>query len=261
MRSLLGLMLLCTGISADFGCTLVPGKLKQIDAGAGKVYGVNDKEEIFHWVEGTWEKIPGQLIHVSAGPAGVWGVSRANQLYKLHNNSWMAVAGQLMQVDAGGIRFLGGVNSKENILCLRQSCTLSNSSVVTFTTLDGGLNYYSCGPLGCWGVNRGKSVYYRHNVKPTACQGSHWQQVSGSLEMLEVGTDGSVFGINAVGEVYKRDGITESNPIGTSWIYQDFCSSFNHVTYDDGILWLLNQHGEIYRCSDTKFHNNNNDEL
>ncbi|XP_018430154.1 PREDICTED: fish-egg lectin-like [Nanorana parkeri] len=257
MLFLLGLMLLCTEVVAD--CTLIPGKLKQIDAGAGQVYGVSDKEEIFRWVNNTWEQIPGKLTHVSVGPAGVWGVSRANLVYKFHNNSWMSVSGELKQVDAGGMRFLGGVNARDNVLCLRRSCTLSNSSVVSFVLLDGGLKYYSCGPMGCWGVNSNKQILYRYNVKPAACKGSHWQHVDGSLEMLEVGMDGSVFGVNTAGEVFKREGITKSTPLGTSWVFQDFCGTFKHVTYDDGILWLLDQYGDIYRCSDTSKNINNNE--
>ncbi|KAM5132198.1 fish-egg lectin-like [Mantella aurantiaca] len=243
--------------ASSFDCTLIPGKLKQIDAGDGQVYGVNDKDEIFRWVESTWEQIPGHLMHVSVGPAGVWGVNKINLIYKFHNNSWMPVAGGLKQVDAGGVKFLGGVNDKDNVFCLRQSCTLSNSSVVTFTPLDGSMKYYSCGTTGCWGVNRSKNIYYRSNVKPTACQGSHWIQVAGSLEMLEVNANGSVFGVSSAGDVYKREGITKHSPVGTSWSLQDFCGTFKHVTYDEGFLWLLNEQGDIYRCLDTTFNNNN----
>ncbi|XP_068099448.1 fish-egg lectin-like [Hyperolius riggenbachi] len=258
MLSLLSLMLLATGVRADFQCTLIPGNLRQIDAGAGKVYGINAKEEVFQWVDHQWKQIPGQLSHVSVGPAGVWGVNKANNIYMRQNSSWMPVAGALKQVDAGGNKFVAGVNANDNIYCLRQSCTLAYSSAATFTLLDGGLKYYSCGPIGCWGVNNGNYIYYRHNVKPSNCQGSHWQHIDSSLTMVEVGMDGSVFGVNSGGDVYKREGITESTPTGTSWSLQDFCGSFKHVSYDAGSLWLLNTDGDIYKCSDGRNDNHNN---
>ncbi|XP_040183271.1 fish-egg lectin-like isoform X2 [Rana temporaria] len=248
-----GLLQLCAGISAsgDFHCTLIPGKLKQIDAGAGEVYGVNDGDDIYRWVNNDWIQIPGKLIHVSVGPAGVWGVNKDNVIYKFQDNDWMSVPGFLKQVDAGGDKFLGGVNARNSIYCLRRSCTVSRSSVVHFTPLDGSVKYYSCGPLGCWGVNSANSIYFRHNVKPTSCLGTQWEHVDGSLAMIEVSTDGSVYGVNSAGSVYRRDGISAETPTGTSWTELDFCVTFKHVTYDNGYLWLLDPTGDIYRCEET----------
>ncbi|XP_018410273.1 PREDICTED: fish-egg lectin-like, partial [Nanorana parkeri] len=214
-----------------------------------EVYGVNDAEDIFSWVDNKWKQVPGKLIHVSVGPAGVWGVNRANTIFKFQDNAWLPISGALKQVDAGGDKFLGGVNAQDNIFCLRQSCTVSRSSAVSFTPLEGSLKYYSCGPVGCWGVNSGNSIYFRHNVNPTACQGNQWQHIEGSLVMIEVGTDGSVYGVNSAGNVYRREGISAKTPIGTSWTQLDFCATFKHVTYDNGYLWLINPSGGIYRCA------------
>lgn len=77
-----------------FQCTQVPGKLKQIDAGAGEVYGVNDAQNIFHLVNNTWQQVPGSLIHVTVGPAGVWGVNKAHNVFKFQGNNWMTVTGK-----------------------------------------------------------------------------------------------------------------------------------------------------------------------
>lgn len=109
-----------------------------------------------------------------------------------------------MQVDAGGNKFLGGVNVQDQVFCLKQSCTVSNSSIVTFTSLDGALKYYSCGPIGCWGVNNADNIFFRQYVSSELCAGSQWQQIDGALIMLEVGTDGSVYGINSAGQAFKR---------------------------------------------------------
>ncbi|KAM9299467.1 fish-egg lectin-like, partial [Gastrophryne carolinensis] len=152
--------------SADFQCTIIPGGLTQIDAGAGQVCGVSGNQNIYCRVDDTWKQIPGGLKHVTVGPAGLWGVAVDNTIFKFQNNGWMHVVGELKQVDAGGDKFLGGVNAKDNVFCLRQSCVVSRSNSVTFTPLDGLLKYYSCGPLGCWGVNKYNQIYYRYNVKP-----------------------------------------------------------------------------------------------
>ncbi|XP_073457365.1 fish-egg lectin-like [Aquarana catesbeiana] len=245
------LLLLCTGISAyeDTQCTLIPGKLRQIDAGAGEVLGVNSNDDIYQWVDNNWKNIPGKLTHVSVGPAGIWGVNSANNIYKIQDNKWMSVSGLLKQIDAGGDKFLGGVNAQDNIYCLRQSCTVSGLSAVYWTPLEGSLKYYSCGPLGCWGVNSNDNIYFRQSVSPTACQGSQWQLIEGALKMIEVGTDGSVYGVNSAGNVYRRDGISARNPIGTSWTQLDLSFTFKHVTYDSGYLWLITPTDNIVRCS------------
>lgn len=75
-------------------CTKVPGKLKQVDAGAGQVYGVNDDDNIYQWVNNNWKEISGKLIHVTVGPAGVWGANRANIVYHLQDNNWVPVTGK-----------------------------------------------------------------------------------------------------------------------------------------------------------------------
>ncbi|XP_073511450.1 fish-egg lectin-like [Phyllobates terribilis] len=250
MSFILGLILLCAGasyVAADFQCTQIPGNLKQIDAGAGQVYGVNGDGNVF-LVTSSLQQVPGQLIHVSVGPAGVWGVNNASVVFKLQNNQWKSVTGLLKQVDAGGNVFLVGVNTDNSVFCLKQSCVTSKASLVSFSPVDGKLKYYSCGSAGCWGVNGNNYIFYRQNVSPDACVGSQWQQVDGRLLMLEVSTDGFVYGVNEAGNAFRRDGISASNPIGTVWTLLDFCATFKHITYDSGVLWLLSRAGDIYRC-------------
>ncbi|XP_077312794.1 fish-egg lectin-like [Lithobates pipiens] len=244
------LLLLCTGFCAseEFQCKSIPGKLKQIDAGADGVFGVNSNDDIYQWVDDHWQNIPGKLIHVSVGPAGIWGVNRANNIYKIQDNKWVSVSGLLKQVDAGGDKFLAGVNAQDNIYCLKQDEALSRSSTVSWTPLEGALKYYSCGPLGCWGVNSADNIYFRYNVSPTACQGAKWQQIEGALRMIEVGTDGSVYGVNSAGQAYRRDGISARTPTGTSWTLLDFCAVIKHITYDNGYLWLLTPTDDIIQC-------------
>ncbi|XP_077113408.1 fish-egg lectin-like [Ranitomeya variabilis] len=249
MSFTLSLILLCAGASfvasgfLDISCVLVPGNLRQIDAGAGQVWGVDYQDQIFQLVGDSWQQVPGQLLHVSVGPAGVWGVNRANTIFNLQNNVWTVVPGSLNQVDAGGAIYVAGVDAQNHVFC-------SPSSYTPFSLIEGSLIYYSCGLYGCWGVNSANNIFYREFVTPQACQGVKWQPLAGSLSMLEVGTDGSVYGVNAAGQVFKRLDIFDKAPYGTGWYRFESCSSIKHVTYDAGFLWLLSQTGDIYKCKE-----------
>ncbi|KAM4015296.1 fish-egg lectin-like [Anomaloglossus baeobatrachus] len=238
MIQILGLLLLCTGAAnaADRLCIVIDGWLKQVDAGNGHVYGVNNYDDVYHLVNGIWQQLPGKLIHVTAGLAGVWGVNRLQNVYKLVYGTWLLMSGRLKQIDAGGNKFVVGVNGMDDIYCLNQNDTTSNSSNQTYVSVDGSLMYYSCGNQSCWGVNAYNYIYYRYNAQPTNCKGTSWQQIDGQLKMVEVGSDGSVEGISA------------GNPIGTSWTQLNFVDSFQHVSYDQGNLWMITVNGAIYKC-------------
>ncbi|XP_069802821.1 fish-egg lectin-like [Dendropsophus ebraccatus] len=252
MSFILGLLLLCAGasvVAADFHkCSIIPGRLKQVDVSDGEVYGVNDEQRVYRMVDDQWQELPGRFIHVTVGPAGVWAVTEENHIYTLQDDQWEIKSGLLKQLDAGGDKFLVGVNAEDSIYCLSPSMTMSTSSDVTYDTVDGALKYYSCGPLGCWGVNSEEKIYYRSNVSPLSCQGSDWQPIEGSLVMVEVSRDGSVYGVNSSGDVYRRDGISVRSPAGTSWSPMGFCTTFKHVSHDGDYLWLISKCGEIYKC-------------
>ncbi|XP_078509046.1 fish-egg lectin-like [Lissotriton helveticus] len=250
MKALLLLAaLLLLGTNADPDCVVVPGKLKQIDAGAGAVYGVGSNGTIWRWDSSAWVNVPGEAIHASVGPAGVWCVNKVNFIYKLQDNNWVQVAGLLKQIDAGGNKLVVGANFVDAPYCLSEAAVLARPPTPAWVYILGLLKYYSCGLWGCWGVNSGNAIYYRSGTSSGACAGTTWTNVAGSLSMIEVGADGSVYGVNAEGTAYQREGVTNSNPMGTQWKALDFCSKIKHVTFDSGALWLINEKEEIYRCS------------
>ncbi|KAG9337726.1 hypothetical protein JZ751_028223, partial [Albula glossodonta] len=187
--SLILLVQCLLGTSVAMTCREVPGSLKQIDAGVGQVFGVNDKNLIYTFYGGTWTKLPGTLKHVSVGPSGVWGANRNNYIYKLVGANWVRVPGLLKQVDAGGDQFAAGVNMHDNVYCLGRDATVGFSrgnSPAPWQRLPGALMYYSCGPNGCWGVNSKQDIYLMKGVTPTACMGSKdWQKIEGKLVMIE----------------------------------------------------------------------------
>ncbi|XP_069478135.1 fish-egg lectin-like isoform X3 [Ambystoma mexicanum] len=248
---LLALVGRSSGQTVSLSCTQVPGALVQIDAGNGQVFGVNSAGMIYTLYSGSWTQLPGALTHVSVGAAGVWGVNRGNLIYKLVGAEWVQTQGLLKQVDAGGAQFISGANMNDDIFCLGNSATVSvkDGSALPWVNIEGKLKYYSCGPLGCWGVNSADDIYYRFGSTPSSCQGSSWQQVEGKLSMIEVGSDCSVYGVNSLGDMYRRNGISASNPLGSSWSQVTFGGrKFKHVSQDLGKLWVITTDQAIFKC-------------
>nr|AAP48835.1 ranaspumin-6 [Engystomops pustulosus] len=246
MILILGVLLLGAEASAETLC--IPGRMKQLDAGAGRVVAVKSNGDVYQLLENNWVQIPGKLIHVTVGPAGLWGVNKDKNIYKYVDNDWLQVDGLLNQIDAGGNRFVVGVNDNEDIFCLNQDQTTSNAVKLDYKGVDGKLKYYSSGGYGSWGVNAAYDIFYRRNVHPMSCQGTNWENVEGKLVMLEVAEDGSVYGVNYNGHVYKREGITAGNPMGTSWTYLKVDEKVRHVSYDRGVLYVVTIDDRIFRC-------------
>ncbi|XP_051776601.1 fish-egg lectin-like isoform X2 [Erpetoichthys calabaricus] len=239
--------------SVALDCQQVDGRLKQIDVSLGQVFGVNSNDNIYTRYGSTWVQLPGALKHITIGPAGVWGVNKDNQIYKIVAGQWVNVPGLLKQIDAGGDEFVSGANMVDGIFCMGRQATMAFRNAQTPTAweqLPGALKYYSCGPNGCWGVNSANQIFIMKGVTPTACKGSQqWQNIPGSLAMIEVGTDGSVYGVNADGNVFRRDGITARNPAGTGWTHITISGACQHVSYDLGQLWVIKNDGSIWTCS------------
>ncbi|XP_036413469.1 fish-egg lectin-like [Colossoma macropomum] len=226
-------------------CRVVPGKLKQIDVSNGQVFGVNSNNQVFTLYSNSWIQVPGSLKHVSVGPAGIWGVDSNNYIYKLVGGDWVFVPGLLKQVDAGGMVSPAGVNMNDDIYCL------TGGQGSSWTNIPGKLKYYSCGPYSCWGVNSADNIYIMKGVTPTTCAGSlNWQQIPGGLSVIEVSTDGKVYGVSSIGEVFQRDGVSPSNPAGTGWRQIPYSQKVKHVSYDLGHLWLIGRDDSIMDCTE-----------
>ncbi|RXN14616.1 fish-egg lectin-like protein [Labeo rohita] len=191
-----------------FDCTTVSGNLKQIDAGSGSVVGVNNKNEAFVLIDNVFTKISTSLTHFSVGPAGQLGVDSANKILKLKGGSFVEFPGILKQVDAGGDQILAGVSRGAVPYCSKMDTNNNwpwRTHISPWVKLSGSLKYYSCGLYSCWGVNSNDQIYIRKDVSNKACSGSGTSEnIPGSLAMIEVATDGSVFGVNSKGALYRR---------------------------------------------------------
>ncbi|XP_076147561.1 fish-egg lectin-like [Alosa pseudoharengus] len=201
----------------------------------------------------------GKLKHVTVGPAGVWGVNSANNIYKLVAAKWVQLIfrcgpRQLKQIDAGGDQFVSGASHLDDSLCLPMDSTIGYigaNSPVDWVSLGGKLKYYSCGPYSCWGVSSKDEIFMRKKVNSTHCQGvGGWQHIAGSLSMIEVGGDGSVYGVNSIGNVYRRDFTSDCHPEGEGWTQIPLYSGdVKHVSYDTGHLWIIRKNDNIFDCT------------
>ncbi|XP_017287044.1 fish-egg lectin-like [Kryptolebias marmoratus] len=223
----------------------------QLDAGQGEVVMTDNNSNVFYLSGSTWFQLGTvALKHVSVGPAGIWGVDLSDTVYKFVAGDFLPVPGlDLKQLDAGGDGQIVGVNSANTIHCLKSNVasTYEKVGAVSWDNVPGSLMYFSCGPLGCWGVNSFFQIYFT-KVTPSTCNISGWKLISGAANMVEVGADGSVFVVNANGMIYQRTGISNSMPEGNDWVQIPFCLSIKHVSYDLGRLWLVTEDGLILQC-------------
>ncbi|XP_062389940.1 fish-egg lectin-like [Sardina pilchardus] len=240
--------------------------VQQIDAGAGQVVAVDRTRRVFHLIGSNWITQNSYMKHVSVGPAGIWGVDRQGFINKVVAGKWTRTAVNLMkQVDAGGDQFVTATGtfqhqvSKQQVsptanLCVNRSSAVafktpgnSVSTVWTATSVD--LKYSSCGRNACWLTNHQDEVLFFEKVDPFTCQGMKiMRKVKGSLSMVEVATDGSVYGVNNEGQIFRRDGISIQRPRGTSWTHIDVCLPARHVSYDLGRLWVVTKTGVALEC-------------
>ncbi|XP_078539612.1 fish-egg lectin-like [Lissotriton helveticus] len=250
---LLALMVECSGAVVSLKCDQISGSLVQIDAGNGQVFGRNEAGIVSILNNFFWTKLQGKFLHITVGAGGVWGVSAYNYPFKMISGDWVKTQGErFKKIDAGGDGFLAGISLTNEVFCLSHNDTLfaKSSTLLPWTKIEGKMKYYSCGLKGCWGVDDANSISYRMGTEREACGGTKWQPVDGNLNMIEVGSRGSVYGVNNVGALYRRTGISDDNPIGTDWEQLDFKSfKIKHVSEDMDRLWLVLFDQKTYICA------------
>uniref|UniRef100_A0A672LXB9 Uncharacterized protein n=1 Tax=Sinocyclocheilus grahami TaxID=75366 RepID=A0A672LXB9_SINGR len=122
-----------------------------------------------------------------------------------------------------------------DIFCLNKNANnVGTSGDALWTQIAGKMSYYSCGPYSM-------SFLY---LTGASCGGSGvFEAISGSLSMIEVATDGNVFGVypqETIIIVYFRIGI-----IDTRWTAAICPNGHKHVTFDLRRLYVI--------CSDVSF--------
>ncbi|XP_042367704.1 uncharacterized protein LOC121961710 [Plectropomus leopardus] len=256
------LLVLChLAISHAWECDEAPqlSGAQQIDAGLGKVVALAHNRT-YLLVRTYWTYMSTtRFKHVSVGRTGVWACDSSNKVYKYIAGNFVRSTGlSMQQVDAGGDGQLVGISTTSSSYCVmsRTASLYSTPTSLTWRSLSRSLRYISCSPKNeCWGVDRSHRVYFMR-VNPTTCRASNWRQVTGQqMIMVEVGDDGSVFGINTRGQVYQRVGISYgSASSGSRWNFIPMCMKIRSLSYDLRTLWVVTKAGFILKCLQTPKH-------
>jgi hypothetical protein len=90
------------------------------------------------------------------------------------------------------------------------------------------------------------NIYYRSNVVPGTI-GNSWIQISGQLNKLAVAPKGNLYGINLVGYVYLRSGITPTVPQGTTWSLLSTTPVMKEIGVGyNNQLWCIGNDNKLY---------------
>ncbi|XP_049432653.1 fish-egg lectin-like [Epinephelus fuscoguttatus] len=260
MKAIAAILLVLCHLTVSHGWNCDEGprlyNARQIDAGQGKVVATDRNNYPYFLIGSSWQRLSSiRFRHLSVGPAGLWGCTTSNIVYKYVAGNFVQSRGTPMkQVDAGGDDQLVGVTTSNQAYCLRCSSALTYRGVgsLGWSYLSRRLKYYTCSPKnGCWGVDTSNRVYFTRTLNSVNCGASGWTQVAGQhMSMVEVGTDGRVFGLTLGGDVYQRAGIYTGRPYpGTSWVRVPMCMRIRHLSYDLNNLWVVSNSGLVLKCT------------
>lgn len=73
---------------------MIPGTLKQIDAGVGLVGGVNNNNEAVLLIGNQFEKIGSSTKHFTVGPAGELVANASNHVFKFWDGGFRLIEGK-----------------------------------------------------------------------------------------------------------------------------------------------------------------------
>ncbi|XP_015261538.1 PREDICTED: fish-egg lectin-like [Gekko japonicus] len=241
-----------SGLHSSLRCNSIEGKLSQIDAGSGQVFGVNSHNATFTVVEDGLLSYPGSLKVVSPGPNGIWAVKSNNRAARWLRDNWVEIGGQLTQIDAGGSNIVAGVIN-DAVRCLPKSKIIlaDVNQEVEWDHMEGRMKHIACGRWGCWAVDRKGQAYFRHGITEDSCVGSSWTEEGKGFSKIEAGTDGCVYGLTNDQRIYRRVGISKQQPAGTGWALVEMephLHGIKDMSYDMRTLWIVTPDFRIFKC-------------
>lgn len=166
----------------------------------------------------AWQKITGQaLAQISAGSgAYIWGISPSGMPFRYHTTlvspddssqleyEWVKVPGAtLKNISVGMDGTVYGVNASGKIYSTSSGGSSSGGDATpTWSPVSGpALAEVSVGDAShVWGVNAAGEIYKAIFARNSTL--SNWQHVAGSLKWVSAAGDGTVYGVNSVGDVY-----------------------------------------------------------
>ena len=82
-------------------------------------------------------------------------------------------------------------------------------------------------------------------------EGTGWEKLDGLLIWISSGAAGEVWGTNKEGDVWRREGMSTSNPTGTAW-KKVSSGSMKQVSIWGGQAWAVNNKDQILTKSEDK---------
>ena len=108
------------------------------------------------------------------------------------------------------------------------------------------LSWISSGAAGVWAVQSYLGVpVYRDGVTEQTPGGLSWLPVEGrGFTVIESGLPSCVYALSATFELYYRDGISDSNRIGSSW--KQIWGKYKFVSAGSYGVWVIDLENRIY---------------
>lgn len=169
----------------------------------------------------TWRIQPGLARDIGVGAAGRWVIGNSGTggsgygIHRFNGIGWVPISGSAVRVAVGDEAWV--VNSTGRIY-MRTGTSSQNVAGTGWSDVSGSLRATDIGVganQNAWVISDqsvssgGNSIFRR--------SGNGWVQVSGAAVRIAVGADGTVVVVNGNGLVFRRTGITASNPSGTGW--------------------------------------------
>jgi hypothetical protein len=210
----------------------------------GAVFALDTLGNILRWdgTSQTWTEISGNLSSISVGANGdVWGINSYQQIFHLAGTTprpfqaldafpgpvdqiSVAVDGRAWALNATAVEYLDQLTASFQVF----------SGAPALAQISAGLGW------NVWGVDPSGSIYRL----TTALGAPTWTSVPGELKVIQVGADGSVWGVNAVGQTFTYDSVhsTWTNIPG-----QLGTGPGDLAVGADGTVWGINPDQQIYR--------------
>ncbi|MBV9760868.1 MAG: hypothetical protein JO340_09920 [Acidobacteriaceae bacterium] len=252
----------------------VPGTLAQIAAGSdGDAWGVNANGAIFHFdgASQTWKNVPGELSTIAVGFDGaVWGINNSQAIFRFNPGlgAFEYVPGELADIQVGADGGVLGVNAGGNVYHfnrLRQAWDQIGSGMEGAVLAVGSdANAWMSQGETTWRYNAALNDFYSTGTEGTEVAASvdgsawsmagdaiaelspptvtlnSWHEIPGQLAQLSAASDGTVWGVNASGQIYTF------NPLAQQW--RQIPGTLAQIgVARDGAAWGVNPWGSVYR--------------
>jgi len=248
----------------------IPGALIRVDIGPFGVWGVN-KGNLIYTRKEDWVQVQGELQDISVGKAGVWGVNSGGQVHMKADaeagNTWTNILDKedkqlsLNQISVSDMddANIWAVNKDGGVLVLEPTDMKKAESrrlqknVRQIAGPPEKLAVVSVGQPGVWGVDPEGQVFYREGTYGGLTgDGTAWKQVEGAkLKWISSHFANEVYGTDAEGKIYKRDGVSHATPMGSGWKEVAVDQKMTQISVWEGKAWGVNTEDKIFTAERT----------